>query len=129
MQSVRFLINRKESIMQRAAFFLLVFCSEATAGPYIESGLDYDQTPAFNYRITRTPDGVVISEERKEASHYIGVVSLGWEWENKNLLSDGDALTVRLKLFEHRSDPMNDGIDDVVSKNKIRGLSVKYKFW
>lgn len=102
---------------------LALLSGPAWGGPYVEVNLDYDPRPVFDYTID---NGI---ENRTEASHYIGIASTGWEWDVDGYISDEDSLTVRLKLFEHRSDIRHEGSRDVVSKNEIRGVSVKYRFW
>lgn len=98
------------------------------AGPYMEMGMDYDPDPAVRSH-THTHNGEIIESTQTEASNYVGVISTGWEWQLNGVMSDADNLSARLKLFEHRSDIMHDGGQDIVNQNEIRGLSVKYSFW
>jgi hypothetical protein len=97
-------------------------------GPYIEFEADYNPEPESEYQ-QNFINGQWVDTARIEASNYVGSASFGWEWDVNSLMTGDDSLIVRLKAFEHQSDILNDGNMDVVSKNKIRGLSVKYRFW
>jgi hypothetical protein len=111
-------------------FLSLVYVSPSVAGPYIELDMDYDPDPAYREHVRYVGQTDVVRERtRFESSNYVGVASTGWEWDTNNFLSNDDSVTIRLKVFEHRSDILNDGKEDIVNKNKIRGLSVRYRFW
>lgn len=104
-------------------FFLLIIPANCLAGPYVELSLDYDPTPAqYSWH---TAD---INIEKK-ASNYIGGVVVGWKWRSSGILTDEDALNIKLKLLSHRSDPLKNGSQDIVSENDIRGVSMEYVFW
>jgi hypothetical protein len=107
---------------------LAVISGPAWAGPYIEMGADYDATPPTRYH-QHTHNGIVTESSSMEASNYIGIVSVGWEWDFKQVLSDQDSMTIRAKVAEHRSDIFNEGKEDIVNENDIRGVNVKYRFW
>lgn len=114
--------------MRFICFFFITFSSNIYAGPYLEFETDYDPDPAYEYQSSEI-NGEYVETSRVEASNYIGIASIGWEWDARGIIDDEDILTVRLKAFEHRSDILNSGDADVVSKDEIRGVSVKYRFW
>lgn len=108
---------------------ILMAPTAALAGPYVELGMDYDPNPASFFTEAYNEDGVLEETSRTQASHYTGIASVGWEWDARGLISERDSVTFRLKVFEHRSDILHEGQEDIVNENKIRGVSVKYRFW
>lgn len=101
----------------------LVYSCEAEAstnGPYIEFGTDYDPEPLYF---------INGGHNRTEASHWLGELNFGWEWDFNSYFNDGDQLKLVLKIHGHVSDIMKSGEDDIISQNGIRGLRVRYRFW
>lgn len=115
--------------MKKMISLAFLLSGHALAGPYVELGMDYDPSPASFFTEAYNDDGVLEETSRTQASHYTGIASVGWEWDARGILSDEDSMTFRLKVFEHRSDILNEGKDDIVNENEIRGVSVKYRFW
>lgn len=116
--------------MKYTVLFLGLLPCVCSAGPYVEFGVDYDPDPAFRHSSVVDADtGEVFSQSRTEASNYVGSAAIGWRWDFSSVISDQDNITVKLKALEHRSDINNSGERDIVSKDRIRGVSIEYAFW
>lgn len=94
---------------------------QALAGPYIRAGISYDKTP--EYYIFQNHETNIY----RQSSNYIAEFSIGWKLEK--IIGDGAIVTIDITAFEHKSDPLKSGDNDIIYESGLMGVGVEYEFW